>query len=246
MLFSGVLSSSVQAAPIQWGAPTNITGDSDVSTLGSLVAAYNFGAPTEGSIPAVGATTINGVLFLPFVVTDNPTTVGNFSVAESPGELLSSTTMFGAASAPFTNLSSSYQALLQSGVYSILTAQISLTMTNLTVGETYQFQWWVNTSGDDTTPGTVSAESGNTVVLTANTTNTIGGLGQYAIGTFVADDSTQVVRYNGFTSAFGPVINGFQLRNITPTTAPEPGTLGLCFVGAFGMLMGVRFRQRNR
>ena len=46
---------STHAALIAWGAPTGITGDSDVSTAGTLVGAVNVGAP------GVGSTTVNGV-----------------------------------------------------------------------------------------------------------------------------------------------------------------------------------------
>lgn len=43
-----------QAAPITWGSPQTIIGDSDVSLTGSLVFAYNFNGAN---------TTVNSVLF---------------------------------------------------------------------------------------------------------------------------------------------------------------------------------------
>src|SRR3982751_1109012 len=48
----------LQASSITWSSPTTITGDTDVSTTGSLVAAFNFG---------YSPTTVNGVTFSTFL-----------------------------------------------------------------------------------------------------------------------------------------------------------------------------------
>ncbi|MBL9203279.1 MAG: VPDSG-CTERM sorting domain-containing protein [Opitutaceae bacterium] len=59
--------------------------------------------------------------------------------------------------------------------------------------------------------------------MDASTTNASGGLGQFAIGTFVADGSTQVV-----TLAQGSSLNAMQLRNISNMGVPDGGsTAGL-------------------
>ena len=244
-------SGAAQAAPIVWATPTTISGDTDISTLGSLVAAYNIGRTADNGNPAVSSTTINGVTFLPFAVQSfqggNPTTVGNFSISETPGQLFSDNTAFGSTSAPFTNLSAGYQTLLQSGVSSATSSTITLTMNNLTLGQTYQYQWWANTSGPNAAASDfVTALAGASVTLRPNVTGTNGGVGQYVIGTFVADSATQTVSYDGVTSRVGPLINGFQLRTVSGAGAPEPGSIFLCVFGAAGAAGGAGRRLSIR
>jgi hypothetical protein len=50
------LTATTHAATITWSAPTNISGDSDVITTGTLVAARNFSQTQV-------APTVNGILF---------------------------------------------------------------------------------------------------------------------------------------------------------------------------------------
>ena len=232
---------AAHAAPIVWGNATNISGAADVSTQGSLIAAYNFGRTADNGNPAVSSATVNGVTFAPFAIMSfmggNPTTVGNFTISETPGQLFSDNTAFGSTQAPFANLPAGYQTLLQSGVSSATSATITLTMSNLVVGQTYQYQWWANTSGPTALAANfVTATAGNSVTLMPNPSGTNGGLGQFAIGVFTADSSTQTVSYDGVTSRVGPVLNGFQLRNVSGagTGAPEPSSLLLIVFGATG------------
>jgi hypothetical protein len=64
---------TTHAALVTWGAPQNITCDSDVSTAGTLVGALNIGAT------GVGSTTVNGVTFTGVAVTgSNNVTSGIF------------------------------------------------------------------------------------------------------------------------------------------------------------------------
>ena len=150
--------------------------------------------------------------------------------------MFSDNTAFGSAQAPFTNLPAGYQTLLQSGVSSATSATITLTMSNLVVGQIYQYQWWTNTSGPNASAADfVTASAGNRVTLMPNPSGTNGGLGQFAIGVFTADSSTQTVSYDGVTSRVGPVLNGFQLRvSGAGTGAPEPSSLLLIVFGATG------------
>ncbi len=72
---------------------------------------------------------------------------------------------------------------------------MTLTMAGLTVGQSYEFQCWTNTSGP--TAITNTATAGNSVMLDANTTDANGGLGQFAIGTFIADNTvSQVISFS--------------------------------------------------
>ncbi len=198
MLFAGCLlmvgAGEARAASITWGAATNISGDSDVSKVGLLIGAFNVGAS------GVPSTTVNGVTFAPLADTAGSTTIGNFTFAH-PGATFSSNVQFGSASAPFTSLSADYQSLLRSGSVGS-GSLITITMTGLSVGQTYAFEWWSNDSTLTPFPRyTTNATSGNTVGLDDNTTGVGGGLGRFAIGTFVADGSPQVITFSGVSVA---------------------------------------------
>jgi hypothetical protein len=214
-LFSSLTISIARAETIIWSSELDISGDSDVSTEGTLVGAFNFAGP---------ATTINGVEFLEFAVGLASNTVGNYNFSVASGTIGSSAT--GATSSPFTDLSSEYQALLGSAAQRG-DATMTLTLSGLTIGQRYSFQAWVN---DSRYPGAsgftypVDITAGNTVTLNPNTTpldmngmGVEGGVGQYAIGRFTADATTQQVEF--FGGEVG-VVNGFQLREV-----PEPSTM---------------------
>ena len=85
ILAAGILSVAMifaaptsEAVSITWGAAQTITGDSDVSTSGTLVRAINIGAP---GLPSVANTTVNGVLFTGLALTGNNVTSGDFNLA---------------------------------------------------------------------------------------------------------------------------------------------------------------------
>ena len=76
---------------------------------------------------------VNGVLFDPFGVNGNPTTVGNFSLSESPGTL-SGNSNFGSTLPPFVALSPNYQTLLESAAFASIPVTLTLTMSDLSMG----------------------------------------------------------------------------------------------------------------
>lgn len=221
------LAPASRAAIITWGAPTNISGNTDVSTTGTLVGAANNG---NGSI---SSTTVNGVTFAawPTVIT---TTSGIFSL----GDLASGFLSF-SVTLPASSLSASYQTLVRSGTVP-LPAAATLTMSGLTAGNTYQFQWWSSVDNDfigNLSTVFATATAGNSVTLDANTTNANGGLGQFVIGTFVADGATQVV-----TFAQGSVFNGMQLRQTGTVSAPDGGSAA----GLLGLALAALGLARRR
>lgn len=122
---------------ITWdAAPTNIAGDSDVSTSGTLVAAYNIGDPS------VLATTINGVTFAAFPIANgiNSTANGSLKVEGFSGtNPMTSTSLLGSANTPFSNLSSNYRAMLSTGVEenSNTIHILDVRLLGLTVGNPY-------------------------------------------------------------------------------------------------------------
>jgi len=227
----GVMALTSQAAPIIWGPATGISGDLDVSTTpGTLLGAFNVG-PVGG----VSGTTINGVTFNPFAIPQGALSVslGNFTLATADARGLLGANSSSAA-APFSTLSPSYQSLLSPvGFTEAPDATMTLTLSGLTAGAHYEFQWWSNLSVS--AGGSTTATAGNNVTLGHNTTLAAGGLGQFAIGTFTADALDQSITF--LPSRGGqPILNGFQLRSVS--AVPEAGStlagvlaLGACLIG---------------
>ncbi|HYE18711.1 MAG TPA: hypothetical protein VEA69_09720 [Tepidisphaeraceae bacterium] len=126
-VFAMVLSAApASAATVTWGAPTNISGDADVSTAGTLLGAFNVGS--------AGDATVNGVTFQGFVLNNGVTASGDFSFVTG----FNVTSDSGSAAAPFSTLSAGYQGLL--GTANVLLGNGTLTMSGLTVGRRTSFR----------------------------------------------------------------------------------------------------------
>jgi hypothetical protein len=211
------------AAPIVWATPQTITGDSDISTVGSLLYAYNVGQST------VAAATVNGVTFsaYPFPVgaSTQTVTVGSVTMTESPDFLVGY--FVGTSANPYAALSSAYKGLLDEGGGAGFADAVTMTFGGLSPGQSYIFQWWASNARN--TPvvisATATATATNSVTLDTNLTDTDGGLGQFVTGTFTADGTTQEIVLTGVGVA-NPVINAFQVRfpcpNLPPTPWPSP------------------------
>ena len=103
------------------------------------------------------------------------------------------------------------------------------------MGGSYLFQWWSSTIKAGTQIDDVLTSAGG-AALHPNTTNVIGGRGQYQLGTFAATTPTQTFTFTGVGSsvAVASYLNGFQLRQLAPPpVVPEPGTalFGLALLG---------------
>ena len=227
-------------------AQTNITltsqsiaSASDVLVNGTLVGAYAFGHP--------GDQTVNGVLFQSVGggQVGNNTGNGNLNVTTFDSEGQGA---YGSASAPYSTLtSSSYKALLGSGLYDTPnpTDTAFFQLAGLTVGNVYETQFFVSDSrGSGTGRNETLTLGANTVTLTFNTASAEGGLGQYAVGTFTADATTAQLAAKGNIST---QVNGFQYRDLgaPASAAPEPSQLAGLGLAAFGVL-GLLFRARKR
>jgi len=241
---SGSISS---AAVINWGSAQTISGDSDVSTTGSLLYAYNIGNS------AVQATTVNGVTFAPFVFPDRSAFVtssgtGSVTFTEFGGALWGIATL-GAGSTPYSNLSSDYRTLLDFGGGATPYETITAALGGLTIGQQYQLQWWASNAANIRSPGdydlvSTQASATNQVTLDDNVTDAVGGLGQFVIGTFTADSTTQTLTFEGV--AGDPLINAFQVRAVPePSAVPEidPNSLGSVLALVLGSL-GLLERRR--
>jgi len=234
------------AGIITWGTPTTVSGDSDVDTTGTLLYAYNIG--TSG----VAATTINGVTFAAFAfpgVSDpsDTVTVGSVNFTESPALLQSyDASTLGTNASPFGDLSPAYRTMLSTGGTALQFTTITATFGGLTVGHQYRLQWWTsdpkNSVGvaSETFATTTAGSGGNQVTLDSNSTNSDGGLGQFVIGTFTADATSQTFTLDSPVGNTSPLINGFQVRVVSaPVPEIDPAGMGsvLALVtGALGLL----------
>ena len=208
---------TLRGANILWGPASAISGDSDVRTGGTLVEAVNQGGVPFGPVPSA---TVNEVTFVGWGVAGGGPFVspgGRFTLTGTPGHALQGSNVFGSPSPPFSSLSPDYQVLLSHLVFSQnnfnandFTGPITLTINNLTVGAPYEFQWWVNDSRPFATGPVIATTGLTSVALDPNITNSAGGVGQFAIGTFVADSTTQQITFTTTGNATGH--NAFQLR----------------------------------
>ncbi len=201
---------SLSATPISWSAPHNITGNSDVNTTGNAVQAVNVSGPS---------TTVNGVTFEDFMITGGTVTSGHFSLAGNNGGFAG----YGSANAPFANLSAEYQTLLSTGNYGSGNSTMTLTISGLTLGDTYQLQVWINDSRGAYGMQPVTATDGVfSVTLLGDTTGLEGGTGQYALLSFVATGD-ETITFQGAPGS-GTTEEAFQLRDITGApSVPESG-----------------------
>ena len=201
------------AGSIIWSTSTNVSGNLDVITNGTALYAY-----------AGTAVTVNGVSF---AAVSSGTTWGNVTLSG----LGSYYNAFGYANAPFSGLSTAYSNVLSGGAYGSTSG--SVTMNGLTPGHAYTVQIWLNDSRNSSSTWarneTWSSSGGNSVSLTFNTTQTGGGVGQYAVGTFSASGTSQTFTFaagttgvsspSGQLNAISVRDNGVAVFTPTPFTA---------------------------
>jgi hypothetical protein len=226
------LGTPIFGAPIIWGSPTIISGDSDVSTNGTLVAAFNL----NGADVTVNAVTFAGLTY-PFMATT--VTSGNFTFTESPSHLLAESG-FGSGSAPFNTLSANYQTLLSTAMSTDDNNTITLTMSGLAIGQQYEFQWWLNDANSPSSGFLTTATATSSVSLDDNTTDANGGVGQFVIGTFTANATAQTIAFNGTNSTQAPTIDALQLRAI-----PEPSTMSILLLGGVAISGACLLRRKK-
>jgi len=246
-VFAGVLAlcgmlTAGHAASVTWnsGIIGSSGNDGDVITAvgGTVIDAYYFGSPSGTlSLNGVSFTNVNwqdwfqGNVAMPF-----PNSNGSLLVSEYNNYHVGQT-----AIPAWGSLSANYQALLGgaamgSASYNGSTAApLTLTLSNLNVGDTYQAEIWVastNITGDEyITFGGVATPFHVTSITS----------GEYVTATFMATSDTQTLSIDA-TAPAQSILNAFDL--IDTTAVPEPSTVALLSVacGLMGFVAVRRFR----
>lgn len=211
--------SSSQAAlityqPNQFDSFTIANDDTQILTNGDPSRAYTFA--TGNSV------TINGVNFTPFAnqAVDTVSAPGGFS------------DFGGFATTAF--LSVNYRALVTGAIFSNTEAAVTTFVFNdLTIGTQYVFQLWAMDDRALADGRALNFLDGPNISY--NVSGTEGGYGQYAIGSFVADATSQAIILTPTAFNTPSLISAIQLRVV-----PEPTTA--LMLGIAGAL--VAFRRR--
>jgi hypothetical protein len=228
--FTLAFSAAAYAATTTFQSPQQITGDADVVNTPGTVG-YNF---------AGSAVTINGVGFVavPFTDATTDTSTNGLVVITSPSATMNAFGSFGGTgSAAYTNF-------LTNEIYNEVDGHevpYNVAVSGLTSGTPYRVQFFVNDTRDccDFRSVTVTGGANTSAPLDYNTTNPVGfdgGLGQYVIGYFIADATSQTFTITGLPFSSGST----QLAGFTIYALPEPASLSLLGVA------GLVFVRRRR
>jgi hypothetical protein len=213
---------NAQNANITWNTPLTISGSSDVSTLGNYFGSWT---PYAYNSPE----TVNGVSLgsdLPGVSStfDNAGGTGTY---DSPG-----------------TASANYNDLLTSALFGNSAGPYTVSWDGMTVGDTYQLEFWVNDARNigGLRTETVTGGANTSPILDYGSNANGTGPGQYIIGTFVANNASQNITILASGYAPSSQMNMLLVRDIT--SVPEPSTLALFGTGAFALFCGFRRKYR--
>jgi len=229
---------ALHAATITHGSATDISGDSDVVNTGALVGAFTLGGSS------VFSPTVNGVAFTGLDVSSGSASSGDFSLSLAASILGPVSNTGDGSDAPFNTLSASYQDLLSWASHGSLT----ITMSDLTVGDSYMFEWWTNNSADPASHAMEGDDATYALRTAPHLTSAPGTLGQFVTDTFTADSSTQTIVLFAPPHGGAAEINAFQLRDASSsvTATPEPSSIVLMAFGALGLIATFRYRRYAR
>lgn len=188
-------------AAITWGAPAAIAGDSDVSTTGVLIYAYNQCNADQ---------TVNGVSFSAGSST-RTLGGGNVTMLGFDGAVTS-----GVGPGAGGAISAAYSSVLDGFAWKNAGSPASFTLNNLVPGRAYQVQFWVADYRPypDDREETLTAVNTSGALRYLDSDNTYGIHGSTVTGTFTANGACQTIDLAANASA---QMNALQLRLVTPS-----------------------------
>ncbi|MDB4766278.1 lamin tail domain-containing protein [bacterium] len=199
-------------AAIAWSSG-DITADSDVSINGTPVFAIS------GSAGA-GSVTVNGVNFLH----STRSSAASLAQGQSPGGESISTTIGNDNTASFeTGGLGDIGQIIRGGWFNTLSGSTaSVNLTGLTIGDVYEVQLFVNDARTGRDDGYVASldngVGGVGIDLSLNNQPNGGSAGDFGIGTFTADATSQSFEMSGFINGNespGRIqVNAIQLRRL--------------------------------
>jgi hypothetical protein len=233
---STAIAFAAHAQTITWQTPQVISCTSDVSTLGTYFGSW---APYDGGANALP---VNGVSFQGY--SDLPGLTASFSGGNGGYN------GFGSAGTADAN----YNGLLQYGQYANGSGSSTFSWGGMTVGDTYEVQFWVedtrgitgarweNLSGGDIGTTVYGTDTSGPVGYSSPLFSGAASPGYYVVGTFVADSTgSEEILLTPWGGSPDTQINLFQVRDIT--LVPEPSTLAFLAVGSLGLLRVGRARR---
>jgi hypothetical protein len=214
---------NAQNANITWNTALTISGASDVSTLGVYLGSwtpYAYNSPEL--VNGVNLGSGNAITFS--TTFDNAGGTGTYA---SPG-----------------TANANYNDLLTSALFGNSAGPYTVSWNGMTVGDTYQVEFWVNDSRNigGLRTETVTGGANTSPILDYGSNANGTGPGQYIIGTFVANNASQNISILASGYAPSPQMDMLLVRDITPV--PEPSTLAVLAMGTGAMLFG--FCRKNR
>jgi hypothetical protein len=226
------MASPSKAQIITWGAAQDMTGNPDISTLGSYFdAASAYGTITVNN----GVAGVGGTNTLFNALTGNPASDGAISVTIGDGQ-----GAYGASFTTATPSSTSYSDLVNTGVFGAGGAS-TVTLTGLTVGSEYQIQSWSYYSGDSATATTDYSNGllSSNPLYVSDAVSLLNQTGQFAIGTFTATSADESFDFS--TTGGHQFINDVSVRDLT-VAAPEPSTWAMMLGGL--VMLGFCVRRK--
>jgi autotransporter-associated beta strand protein len=188
------MTTAAHAATITWGTATNLTGASDVFSVGSL----NYGY-TESNTAA----TVNGVTF---AAGNSTSSLGGGNVTLTGFDFVDT---FSYNDGKFA---SPYADLIKGGAWSNSAGSGTVTLNNLSTNHLYVTQFWVADYRSYPNARTETLDGAVTLSYLTGNGSATSGKGQYAIGRFTANATSQTINISSNEST---QMNAIQLRDIT-------------------------------